>query len=224
MKRFFNTFSHLLDIFYSPNNWNPFLYAVRYGNIDLIDYFCEKGAKRIASSIINTISIVHAAVYSGDQTILEYVFKKMDVEVNPSHCEISPLKAAMKANNGKMVEFLVSRGAYYIFGDVYNNLDTRTSVEETHKYLSLTNGKEIHQSIVVEESSIRDCPIKETLKYARAKNLMLMRKLAKKSGGIGPDHKFSALSSILVNDDNFNSMMRMAVNKGDSILKKGASD
>ena len=33
VKRFFNTFPHLLDSFHSPNNWSPLLYAVRYGNV-----------------------------------------------------------------------------------------------------------------------------------------------------------------------------------------------
>lgn len=51
------------------------------------------------------------------------------VPANPPKCEISPLKAAMKANNSKMVEFLVSRGAYYVFSDVYNNLDIRPNSE-----------------------------------------------------------------------------------------------
>ncbi len=33
VKRFFDTFPHLLKDFNSPNKWNPFLYAARYGNI-----------------------------------------------------------------------------------------------------------------------------------------------------------------------------------------------
>lgn len=65
----------------------------------------------------------------------------------------------MKANNPKMVEVLVAKGAYYAFGDVFNNLNPKTNVEEPNKYWSL-QGKEIPQSMVVEEGIVRDCPIK----------------------------------------------------------------
>ncbi len=34
----------------------------------------------------------------------------------------------MKANNPKMVEVLVAKGAYYAFGDVFNNLNPKTNV------------------------------------------------------------------------------------------------
>ena len=87
------------------------------------------------------ISIVHTAVYSGEPKILEYIFKKMDVSANPPNCEISPLKAAIKATNAKMVEFLISRGAFYVFGDVYNNIESKPNVEEPHKYISLVQSK-----------------------------------------------------------------------------------
>lgn len=100
---FFDTFPHLLSTFHSPNNWNPLLYAVRYGNLELIDYFAEKNSNIAITGILNTISIVHTAVYSGEPYILEYIFKKLPVCVNPPNCEISPLKAAIKATNTKMV-------------------------------------------------------------------------------------------------------------------------
>jgi len=41
---------------------------------------------------------------------------------NPSNCETSPLKIAMKTGNPKMVELLIAKGAYYTFGDVMSNL------------------------------------------------------------------------------------------------------
>lgn len=65
MKRFFDTFPHLLNNFNSPNKWNPFLYAVRYGNFELIEYFNEKKMSPITSGILNSYSVVHTAVYSG---------------------------------------------------------------------------------------------------------------------------------------------------------------
>ena len=92
----------------------------------MIDYFAEKNVKCNITGILNTISIVHTGVYSGDPKILEYIFKKLPLSANPQNSEIPPLKAAIKATNSKMVEFLVSRGAYYVFGDVYNNFDSNT--------------------------------------------------------------------------------------------------
>ena len=70
VKNFFDTFPHLLDNFLSPNNWNPFMYAVRYGNMELIDYFREKQMKPTTQGILNIVSIVHTAVYSGEVKIL----------------------------------------------------------------------------------------------------------------------------------------------------------
>lgn len=79
------------------------MYAVRYGNFELIEYFNEKKMSPIISGILNSYSVVHTAVYSGEAAVLEYVLNNMNVSVNPNGCEISPLKVAMKANNPKMV-------------------------------------------------------------------------------------------------------------------------
>jgi hypothetical protein len=79
VKRFFDTFPHLLNNFYSPNNWNPFLYAVRYNNLELIDYFKEKNMKPTTSGILSIYSVVHAAVQSGEPTTLEYLLKNSNI-------------------------------------------------------------------------------------------------------------------------------------------------
>lgn len=79
--------------------------------------------------ILSSYSIVHTAVYSGEPAVLEYILKNVDVTVNPTGCETSPLKVAMKANNPKMVEMLVAKGAYYVFGDVFNNVYQKPNIE-----------------------------------------------------------------------------------------------
>lgn len=50
-----------------------------------------------------------------------------------------------------MVELLICKGSYYIFGDVYNNLEPKSnsSAEENSKYVSLLTGKDILNSSVV---------------------------------------------------------------------------
>jgi len=75
--------------------------------------------------IYNHVSIIHCAVYSGEVPILAYVLKNIYRNANPTNCETSPLKIAMKTGNPKMVELLIAKGAYYTFGDVLNNLQPK---------------------------------------------------------------------------------------------------
>jgi hypothetical protein len=53
---------------------------------------------------------------------LASVLKDLNSSPNPANTDTSPLKIAMKAGNNKMVELLAAKGAYYVFGDVMNNL------------------------------------------------------------------------------------------------------
>jgi hypothetical protein len=127
---------------------------------------------------------------------------------------------AMKANNPKMVEILVAKGAYYVFLDVYNNLIPKQNVDDQSKYLSLQM-KEVPQAIVVEESIVRDCSIKETLKYARVKSIIAMKLYADKLLNVYPyEHKFHHLATILSKDEYTHLLLKMAINKGDSIAHK----
>jgi hypothetical protein len=59
--------------------------------------------KSTTSGILNSYSVVHAAVQSGDPSTLEYLLNGSSISVNPLGCESSPLRMAMKANNPKMV-------------------------------------------------------------------------------------------------------------------------
>jgi ankyrin repeat protein len=180
---FFNTFPHLINEFFTPNNWNPFMYAVRYGNMELIEYFTEKKMNINVNSIFSHVSMIHSAVYSGETRILKHVLNVMHCSPNPPNSETSPLKIAMKVGNSKMVEMLIAKGAYYVFGDVYNNIEPKVSQanEEGSKYTSLLSAKDIMNNSVVEDNTIKDCPIKETLRWARIRQLMHLRKNAKKS-------------------------------------------
>ena len=45
--------------------------------------------------------------------------------------------------------------------------------------MSLTTGKDIMNIAVVEDNTIKDCPIKETLRWARIRQLMHLRRHAK---------------------------------------------
>lgn len=54
--------------------------------MELIDYFCEKSMKHTTKGILNIVSIVHTAVYSGEVEILEYILNKMKMSANPIGC------------------------------------------------------------------------------------------------------------------------------------------
>jgi len=87
----------------------------------------------------------------------------------------------MKITNYKMVELLIAKGAYYVFGDVFNNIEPKQpQSEESSKYTSLITGKDVVNNSVVEDSTIKDCPIKEALRWARIKQLMFVHRCAKK--------------------------------------------
>lgn len=174
--------------------------------------------------ILSSYSIVHTAVYSGEAAVLDYILNKIDVSVNPFNCEASPLKVAMKANNPKMVEMLVAKGAYYVFGDVFNNVYQKPNIEEQNKYYSIQSNRDIPISMVVEEGIIKDCPIKETLKYARVKSIIAMKIMADKaSHNMDVKPQFLALASILSNSENMIMLLKMAVNRGESILSNKAN-
>jgi len=79
------------------------------------------------NSIFSHVSMIHSAVYSGDTKILKHVLNVMKCSPNPPNSETSPLKIAMKLSNAKMVEMLICKGAYYVFGDVYNNVEPKAS-------------------------------------------------------------------------------------------------
>lgn len=127
------------------------MYAVRYGNMELIEYFTEKKMKISVNSIFSQVSMIHSAVYSGDINILKHVVNVMKCSPNPPNAEIAPLKIAMKIGNSKMVELLICKGSYYAFGDVYNNMEPKSnsSTEDNSKYLSLLNGKDVLNNSVV---------------------------------------------------------------------------
>jgi hypothetical protein len=219
---FFNTFPHLINEFYTPNNWNPFMYAVRYGNMELIEYFSEKKMNVNVNSIFSHVSMIHSAVYSGEIKILKHVLNVMKCSPNPPNSDTSPLKIAMKIGNSKMVEMLICKGAYYGFGDVYNNIEPKVSQssEESSKYISLLTGKDIMNNAVVEDSTIKDCPIKETLRWARIRQVIHLRKYAQKyTADNTAETKFDSMARLLSNDSHFNLILKVAIGNGDSITK-----
>lgn len=79
------------------------MYAVRYANMELIEFFTERKMNTMVNSIFNHVSMTHSAVYSGDIKILKHVLNVMNCPPNPPNSEVSPLKIAMKISNTKMV-------------------------------------------------------------------------------------------------------------------------
>ena len=199
------------------------MYAVRYGNLELIDFFTEKEMRTSVNSIFNHVSMIHAAVYSMDVKILGSVLNNMKCSPNPLNSEVSPLKIAMKIGHAKMVELLICRGSYYAFGDVYNNIEPKgpQGGEESSKYSSILTGKDIINSAVVEDTTIKDCPIKDTLRWARVRQLMFLKTCAQKQKeeSVQAELKFDSMSKIVGNERHFNLILKMCIGQGDSITK-----
>lgn len=89
----------MLQNFHSPNNWNPLMYAIRYANKELIDYFGSKEIKIRNPGVVMPYSLIHMAIFSGEVNILTYVLKNFKVSLNFSNYEISPLRIAIEACN-----------------------------------------------------------------------------------------------------------------------------
>jgi hypothetical protein len=81
-------------------------------------------------------------------------------------------------------------------------------------------GKDVMNNAVVEDNTIKDCPIKETLRWARIRQLIHLRKYAKNYVYENEaETKFDSLARILSNDSHFNLILKMTVGNGDSITK-----
>lgn len=75
---------------------------------------------------------------------------------------------------------------------------------------------------VVEDNTIKDCPIKETLRWARIKQLMFVHRCAK---AIAHDKEnkietaFDGMANIMTNSSHFSLILKMSIGNGDSITK-----
>lgn len=73
---------------------------------------------------------------------------------------------------------------------------------------------------VVEDNTIKDCPIKQTLRWARIKQIIYLHKSAKRyTESNDVETKFDSLARLLSNDNHFNLILKMSIGNGDSITK-----
>lgn len=72
---------------------------------------------------INSNTLVHAACFGNDPKMLLYLLHDLKQDPNPPNGEPSPIKYCIKQSNQRLLEILIHYGAYYIFDDVYNNLE-----------------------------------------------------------------------------------------------------
>ncbi|MFM7856384.1 MAG: hypothetical protein ACKO96_31810, partial [Flammeovirgaceae bacterium] len=75
---------------------------------------------------------------------------------------------------------------------------------------------------VVEDSTIKDCPIKEALRWARIKQLMFVHRCAKKikeSDNMNAETPFDGMAGIMNNSAHFSLILKMCIGNGDSITK-----
>lgn len=142
---FFENYPEFVNRLCAPNNWSPLMYAVRYGNFELVRYFLEKGHAMYVPNIYSN-TLVHAACYGSNPEMLTYLLGELKMDPNPPNGDPSPLKYCIKASNARLLEILTHYGAYYIFDDVYNNVEKKVQSEPiqdegTQTYVSLLTGK-----------------------------------------------------------------------------------
>lgn len=53
--------------------------------------------------------------------------------------------------------------------------------ETSQSYVSLLTGKDVPANMIVKDTDLRECPIKEVLRWVRVRNLLVMRKIASES-------------------------------------------
>lgn len=95
-------------------------------------------------------------------------------------------------------------------------------------------GKDVHNSLVVEDGTIKDCPIKETLRYSRVKGFMHLQRYAKnmKEKGVfdekemeeKEEHKFEKMAGILNDKNRSMEVLRMLIGKGVSMVPKAEKE
>lgn len=114
--------------------------------------------------------------------MLIYLLDDLKHDPNPPNVDPSPLKYCIRMGCSRLSEILIHYGAYYIFDDVCNNVEKKVrnlvmKVEEPPTYVSLVTGKEVPISMIVKDADLRECPMKEVLRWARVRNLLVMKKI-----------------------------------------------
>ncbi len=67
-------------------------------------------------------SLLHAACFGNQYETFRIIVDELKKDPNPLTFEHTPLKNAVRYENYAIIEFLITRGAYFTFYDFYNNL------------------------------------------------------------------------------------------------------
>jgi hypothetical protein len=160
--------------------------AARYGNLEMMEYFASIGMNPdISSQCFLYSSIIHAALYSKDIRSLKFVLDRLKCSPNVRCSEGTPLKIALLSCNLQVIELLISRGAYYIYKNIYSNiapipiLPIPEPYRDGCQYSSLLTGKPVHNNSILMDRAIKPCNVKTFLQWIRIHSLMNLRRHAK---------------------------------------------
>lgn len=189
-----------------------------------MEYFASIGMNPdINSQSLLKSSIIHAAIYSKDIRSLKFVLDRLKCSPNIRCSEGSPLKVAMSSGNIQVIELLISRGAYYIYKNVYSNitplsaLSSPEAYRDGYHYTSLLTGKPVYQISVMTDRFMKPSNSKTCLQWIRIKPLMNLRRHAKTKSK-RPFHRFKSMAEILTNNIYFDLILKMCVGDGSSLL------
>lgn len=155
------------------NNWTPVMYACRYGNVELLDYFVENG---FILELPGTYGLLHIASFAGELEVLKYLIEKLKKDPNPLTVETTPLRFACKYQRYECLEYLFHKGAFLIDGNYIHNLVPYLTQEmrdgqtmERIRYKTL-GGIDILPNMIFKVHELKDEKIKLYIRWLRFKN------------------------------------------------------
>jgi len=170
------------------NNWTPVMYACRYGNVELLDYFVENN---FVLEIPGTYGLFHIASFSGELHVLKYLIEKLKRDPNPLTVETTPLRFACKYQRYECIDYLFHKGAFLIDGNYIHNLVPYLTQEmrdgqsgERIRYKTL-GGIDIIQNMIFKVHDLKDEKIKYFIRWLRFRNFAFVCSVVEKS--VRPD-------------------------------------
>ena len=167
------------------NNWTPVMYACRYGNVELLEFFVEA---QFILEIPGTYGLLHIASFAGELNVLRYLVEKLKKDPNPLTVETTPLRFACKYQRSECIEYLFHKGAFLIDGNYIHNLVPYLTQEmregqtlERIRYKTL-GGIDIAPNMIFKVPEIKDEKIKIFIKWLRIKNYAFVCHIVEKYG------------------------------------------
>jgi len=159
------------------NNWTPVMYACRYGNVELLEFFVEK---QFILEIPGTYGLLHIASFAGELQVLKYLIEKLKKDPNPLTVETTPLRFACKYQRYECIEYLFYKGAFLIDGNYIHNLmpylqhETQGGQQIERIRYKILSGQDITPNMIFKVHELKDEKIKYFIRWLRFKHFAFL--------------------------------------------------